>query len=392
MICLRYGAATSDRTEFNPTPAAINGLTAFTAMILCRPTTLTLNRTIFRKDVVAGSAAAKILRFGNTAGSTADGFKITIVRATTNADADTTTGIVTLDEWQWLCVAWDGTNAPTLGRGTLVSPIIDVTSTSNAGSGAHAVTDDALRIGNQTGAAPAAAVQGDIYRVVFFTRALTLGEMIRVQFGTPSDHPDCRFWTDLDSYPPPRDFTSGLTGVTTGATLAPSYPLTIPRRPRGFAADVAAQAFVITADSGTYFLTGTAANTLKGSLISTASGSYTLSGTAATLNKGFTLIADAGAYALTGATAALLKGSRVAADAGSYAITGTAATLARVLTLVADAGAYAITGSTVNFLRTYVLQAAAGSYSLVGAAVNLIYSAAVATGGVWPWFTRKNRR
>jgi hypothetical protein len=61
-----------------------------------------------------------------------------------------------------------------------------------------------------------------------------------------------------------------------------------------------------------------------------------------------TLSADPGSYALTGSNADLLRGRFISADAGSYALTGSNADLLRGRFISADAGSYALTGSAAT--------------------------------------------
>ena len=80
----------------------------------------------------------------------------------------------------------------------------------------------------------------------------------------------------------------------------------------------------------------------------------------------YTLTAEAGSYALTG-TAAALKFNRVlAAASGSYTVTGTTTALKFNRVLVAASGSYSVSGTAVAFKRTYVMPAASGSYSVSG--------------------------
>lgn len=100
-------------------------------------------------------------------------------------------------------------------------------------------------------------------------------------------------------------------------------------------------------------------------------GSYAISGSAATFRRATRLSAEAGVYTISGATATLKAAKKLVVDAGSYAISGAAATLLRGKTLAADAGVYAITGSAAGLRKAWKLVAAAGSYVLTGSAALL---------------------
>lgn len=168
-------------------------------------------------------------------------------------------------------------------------------------------------------------------------------------------------------------------------------------------------AYSLPADAGSYALTGTAAGTRLGRLITAGTSSYSISGTAAGLayrlapspvgygavaefalaefappgyaieaGGAITLAAEAGAYSVTGTAAALEHGREVAADSGAYAIAGTAATLAHGRELLAAAGAYAVTGTAAAIERGRSVSAEAGSYALTGTAAELEHGRVVA--------------
>lgn len=84
-------------------------------------------------------------------------------------------------------------------------------------------------------------------------------------------------------------------------------------------------------------------------------GSFTLSGQDAGFVVGRILTADAGSFALTGQDAALRIGRVITADAGAFVLTGQDATLTvtpaggTAYTLTAEAGAFALTGQDAEF-------------------------------------------
>lgn len=177
-------------------------------------------------------------------------------------------------------------------------------------------------------------------------------------------------------------------------------------------------AFTLTADPGSYTITGTAASLLFGRKLVADAGSYSVTGTAAALLRAGLLSADAGVYAISGSDATLTysgAGNKVlTADPGVYTVTGTDASLLadRLLTagegtyaitgqvaqalfgrlLAAEAGSYVITGTDAAFLRTYVLTAESGTYSVNGQTVNLTYSASPVVPGGFVIHLRRRRR
>lgn len=126
----------------------------------------------------------------------------------------------------------------------------------------------------------------------------------------------------------------------------------------------AAFALGLTANSGSYTLTGSSAALNIG--YTAGSGSYALTGSAAglTVSGNFVLSSAAGSYAITGSSAALALG--LSANSGTYTVSGTAAVLARGF--AAGAGAYAILGTDAQFVQTgtITLTCEAGSYLLTG--------------------------
>lgn len=146
-------------------------------------------------------------------------------------------------------------------------------------------------------------------------------------------------------------------------------------------------AYVLTADAGTYTLTGSTAGVLATrKLTPVEAGTYAISGTDAILAKGaVTMAADAGSYALTGSDVdlsadvleiplsvtdirrrnyprafhpSLQKPMRFAVPIVNY-------------TLAADAGTYAVTGSTAGLLAAYKVAADGSSYTVNGTDASL---------------------
>ncbi len=136
------------------------------------------------------------------------------------------------------------------------------------------------------------------------------------------------------------------------------------------------------ADTGSYAVTGSAANLLYTRKFSAETGSYVVTGSSANLLYGRKFSAESGSYAITGSDANLLYGRNLSAVTGSYAITGFSATLtvtaAGAYVINAESGAYAITGSAANLLATRSLLAGSGAYAITG------FDATLTQGGVTP--------
>lgn len=135
-------------------------------------------------------------------------------------------------------------------------------------------------------------------------------------------------------------------------------------------ATAAAAAFSLSAPSGSFVETGTAATPKHAWTLSAAAGSFAETGSSVTLTKSSptnkTLSVLPGAFAETGTAASPLHGWKLGAAAGSYAFTGD--TVAVFTEFVVQAGSYAFTGSTATFRHAWVMSAAAGSFLETGSA------------------------
>jgi hypothetical protein len=65
---------------------------------------------------------------------------------------------------------------------------------------------------------------------------------------------------------------------------------------------------------------------------------------------GYSMSAEPGSYSMTGQGAGLKAARKMAADAGSYTFTGQAAALRAARKIAADAGSYLLTGQDVSFV------------------------------------------
>ena len=130
----------------------------------------------------------------------------------------------------------------------------------------------------------------------------------------------------------------------------------------------------LTADSGSFAVTGTATSLKYDRLITAVSGSFALSGTAVAFDYTKRIDAASGSYAITGSDVGFLYSQVIAADSGSFALTGTDVVLTYtplgITTLTADSGSYSVTGTAVDFLRDLVIPATSGTYALTGTNVD----------------------
>jgi hypothetical protein len=146
--------------------------------------------------------------------------------------------------------------------------------------------------------------------------------------------------------------------------------------------------YSVTADQGSYTVTGQTANLLAShNPITAVQGSYALTGQTVNFTYGvvggYTITADQGAYTVVGSNA-LVDVSMNAAQ-GSYTLTGQVVNFIYVgLTnrnIVADQGSYSLNGQTVNVLYNKKTFADFGSYTLTGRSVGLYWSGAPQSSG-----------
>lgn len=93
----------------------------------------------------------------------------------------------------------------------------------------------------------------------------------------------------------------------------------------------------------------------------------------------YTITADYGTYAITGQSATILKTRILTAEQGSYSLTGQAATILRSKVVSADYGTYALTGKDAAITYTpgsgnYEITAETGYYALTGVNAQISYS------------------
>jgi hypothetical protein len=131
--------------------------------------------------------------------------------------------------------------------------------------------------------------------------------------------------------------------------------------------------YALTADPGSFSLSGNAA-TLEASRVLTASaGSFTLSGQDASLEASRVLAASAGTFVLTGNQAALVKVGdyELLANAGSFSLTGNDADLLLAKGLDAELGTFSLAGNAAGLIYGRIMAASPGAFVLTGNAANL---------------------
>jgi hypothetical protein len=129
--------------------------------------------------------------------------------------------------------------------------------------------------------------------------------------------------------------------------------------------------YTLTAQGGSYTLTGQSATLIRSKLVTASGGSYAIAGQQATITYtpaaiNYQLTAQGGSYALTGQSATISRDRRLTSSGGSYALTGGTATILRTKVITAQGGAYALTGQQSVISKSKLITAQGGTYSVTG--------------------------
>jgi hypothetical protein len=139
---------------------------------------------------------------------------------------------------------------------------------------------------------------------------------------------------------------------------------------------ITVEKLVMTADQGSFTLTGQAVNLKVGRKVEAAQGSYSLTGQAVNFTKGTPMVAGHGSFVLTGNDVTLLAHRRLVCEIGATPDAldwETGLYVGR--RLVAGQGSFTLTGNDVDLLYTppsgYTMQAGQGGFNVTGQAVSL---------------------
>lgn len=182
------------------------------------------------------------------------------------------------------------------------------------------------------------------------------------------------YWPLMGRYSPEIDVVGGANATLVSTPTAGDHPPVIRPARRRFSQTTTAASYTLTAPSGSYAETGTAATLRLGRKVGASSGTYTETGTAAGLRRGYTVAAGSGTYTETGTAAGLKATRRLTASSGSYSETGTAATLRFGHKVTAGAASYTETGTSATLRFGHKVGAASGTYALTGTDATLTSS------------------
>ena len=164
-------------------------------------------------------------------------------------------------------------------------------------------------------------------------------------------------------------------------TLATRRGIAYERKPRSRAlrAPSGGGAFTLTADAGTFSLSGQNAGLTVGRSVTAAQASFTLSGQNAGLLLNRSLVSSVGSFALSGQDAKFLRTFVVIGGVGSFSLSGQDAGLLATRTITADAGSFALSGQDAALSFGKTLIAGEGIYSLTGQDAGLLATRSLAS-------------
>lgn len=318
-MSLTFGANATDVVDCG-SGSSIDDLMPWTWLSWVYMTTFTSIRYIMGKEDTTAPFGGRRVQLNNS--HQTGGLRVTQTRSTTGADYRTSSLPLSTNTWQLVAVTCDiGAAAGEVFNvyvGSLTSPAAECSyGTTTDGSGTQ-VSESAgiLRIGNNNGGT--AVFQGRIGPSAQFNRALTLAEIQSWQFD-PRMMPGCvGLWNLGDNGTGTQaDFSgNGNSGTVTGATQSDNPPL---RRRWGRHALIGGPAaaptvYTLTAESGTFTITGTAAtltyNQVADYTLTAESGTFTVTGSDATLTHNPTVLLTPGTVYQT------MRGWEVTAQAG----------------------------------------------------------------------------
>lgn len=157
-------------------------------------------------------------------------------------------------------------------------------------------------------------------------------------------------------------YTYGPTYSTTPVAAVASIIALIP----GTGGTGGGTTYTLTANYGSFSLTGESANLNSARKLTASYGSFSLSGQAATLKSARKLTADYGSFSLAGQSATLKSARKLVADYGSFSLSGQSAGLSSARRLIAAVGTFALSGQDALTKVARLLQAAFGQFTLSG--------------------------
>ena len=124
---------------------------------------------------------------------------------------------------------------------------------------------------------------------------------------------------------------------------------------------------------GTYSIVGQGVNLIAAKKIVAEQGVYSIAGQELVLRHGYSMVAQGGSYSISGQDVNFIVSRKVVAENGSYAISGQTTNLLISRKVLAEQGSYLISGQGVSLIINRIILASQGSYSVIGQDVILSY-------------------
>ncbi len=310
-----------------------------------------------------------------------DGFRIVIAatgaaravhRSSTTSSFSTFGSSVPDEAWHHVAGVFSANNSRTV----YFDGVAGTAQTTNRGTPSTART---LIGAEDSSGSPGGNLGHELAELAAWSVVLTADEIVALSKGIS---PKLVRRTSLKFYNPlARDLTEEYD--STAWTSTNSGVVGHPRIIRPAAAPIAGPSsltnYSLTADAGSFALTGSAAALKAGRLVAAGAGSFALTGQTAALKAGRLLTAGAGSLALTGTAAGLKAGRGMSAAGGSYTLAGADASLRADRALAAGPGSYALTGEPAALVVAHLILAGVGVYSLTGSAATLTTTATAPT-------------
>lgn len=134
---------------------------------------------------------------------------------------------------------------------------------------------------------------------------------------------------------------------------------------------------LLAAQTNNFTISGSNADLDKSALLSAQSGTFNISGTNVDLNFNTgveSLIANSGSFNISGSNADLISSRLLAAQTQSYNIAGTNIDLSTTFLLNAQTNAYIFSGSNSALIKNSILSATSAVFTVSGATISLYYS------------------
>lgn len=227
-------------------------------------------------------------------------------------------------------------------------------------------------------------LNGQIAEAGIWNVALTAGEIAQLAKGVCPlmVRPEAlvAYWPLYGNSSPEDDWINDFDLTITGATKAAHPRVVYPAVSKILLPQTAAgPTYTLTADHGSFTLTGQAANLVASRVITAEHGTFALSGQAAGLQASRKLVVDHGSFTLSGQNVALQAGRKLLADHGAFTLTGqdvgfTYTPAGATYSLTAETGIFTLSGQAAALAASRVITAEHGSFTLNGQDAQFSYS------------------